>query len=293
MTTTDKTTTITVATTVNASIEKVWAFWTKPEHIVNWNSASPDWHSPKAENDLREGGRFTYRMEARDGTMGFDFGGEYTKVSPHEEIAYRMDDDRKVTITFTSDGDKTVVTETFEAEGTHADEMQRTGWQAILENFKQYTESSGKMERIHFEITIEAPAEKVYNTMLDQQGYRDWTTEFNPSSYYEGTWEEGSKMAFIGTNKEGKKLGMVSRIKENKRNQFVSIEHIGMLDGDQEVTSGPTIESWAGAMENYTFREEDGQTILSIDMDSQKEHKTYFEQTWPKALQKLKAICEK
>jgi hypothetical protein len=86
---------------------------------------------------------------------------------------------------------------------------------------------------------------------------------------------------------------MVSRIKENKRNQFVSIEHIGMLDGDQEVTSGPTIESWAGAMENYTFREEDGQTILSIDMDSQKEHKTYFEQTWPKALQKLKAICEK
>jgi uncharacterized protein YndB with AHSA1/START domain len=283
---------ITVESTINAPVERVWALWTSPEHIMNWNSASPDWHTPKAENDLREGGRFTSRMEARDGSMGFDFGGVYTKVEPYKEIAYTMGDDRTVQVLFTGDGNTTHIKESFVAENTHPEEMQRSGWQAILDNFKQYAESSGKIDKLKFDIAINAPAEKVYRTMLDDKSYREWTAEFNPGSYYEGSWAKGSKILFIGTDKDGKKGGMVSRIKENIPNEAVSIEHLGILDGEKEITSGPQVDGWAGALENYSFREEGGQTTVSVEMDSNEQFKSYFEQTWPKALKKLKAICE-
>jgi uncharacterized protein YndB with AHSA1/START domain len=148
------------------------------------------------------------------------------------------------------------------------------------------------MERIKFEITINATAEKVYSTMLADATYRQWTAEFNPSSYYEGKWETGAKILFAGISKEGKKEGMVSRIKEAVANKFISIEHLGLLDGDNEITSGPKVEGWAGALENYTFIPVDGQTVLEVEMDSNEDFKAYFETTWPKALNKLKSICE-
>ena len=116
---------ITVENTINAPIDKVWEAWTKPEHVVKWNNASDDWHTPKASNDLREGGKFSFRMEARDGSMGFDFGGVYDIVRNHEYIEYTMSDDRKVKVTFTSLGDATKVIETFEAENTHSIELQK------------------------------------------------------------------------------------------------------------------------------------------------------------------------
>ncbi|MCD2426128.1 SRPBCC family protein [Niabella pedocola] len=133
---------ITVATTINAPVEKVWAYWTEPEHIKKWNSASEDWHTPHAENDLRTGGRFSSRMEARDGSMGFDFGGVYDEVKTHEQIDYTMGDDRKVNIVFSGEGNHTAVTETFDAENTNPVDMQQAGWQAILDNFKRYTEAN-------------------------------------------------------------------------------------------------------------------------------------------------------
>ncbi len=135
-------TTITVETTVNAPVEKVWKFWSEPEHIKNWNSASDEWHTPSAENDLRVGGKFTSRMEAKDGSFGFDFGGVYDDVRQNEYIAYTLEDDRKVQITFSPQGDETKVVETFEAEGTNSVELQQMGWQAILNNFKKYTEAN-------------------------------------------------------------------------------------------------------------------------------------------------------
>ena len=134
--------TITVENTINAPVEKVWKYWTEPTHITKWNHASDDWHSPTAENDLRPGGKFSARMEAKDGSMGFDFAGVYDDVKPNQFISYTMGDDRKVEVTFEKDGDKTKVVETFEAENTYSIEMQRGGWQAILDNFKQYTETN-------------------------------------------------------------------------------------------------------------------------------------------------------
>lgn len=132
---------ITVETTVKAPVEKAWEVWTSPKHITQWNAASDDWHSPKAENDLQPGGKFVYRMEAKDGSFGFDFGGVYDEVKPNERIAYTLGDGRMVEVTFTGNGDETTVVETFEAEATNSIEMQQGGWQAILNNFKNYAES--------------------------------------------------------------------------------------------------------------------------------------------------------
>ncbi len=139
---TENKTTITVQTTVKAPVEKVWAFWTEPEHIKKWNSASPDWHTPHAENDLRTGGSFSSRMEARDGSFGFDFAGVYDSVVPHKHIAYTIGDGRKVTIDFIPEDNDTLVSETFEAESINPVEMQRNGWQSIMDNFKKYTEDT-------------------------------------------------------------------------------------------------------------------------------------------------------
>ena len=135
-------TSITVENTINAPVEKVWAYWSAPEHITKWNNASEDWHSPRAENDLRTGGKFSTRMEATDGSMGFDFGGTYDEVKTNEVIAYTMSDGRKVVVNFTKVGDQTKVIETFDAEETNPIEMQRGGWQAILDNFKKYVEAN-------------------------------------------------------------------------------------------------------------------------------------------------------
>ena len=133
---------ITVENTVAAPVEKVWKFWTAPEHITKWNNASPDWHTPRAENDLRTGGKFLSRMEARDGSQGFDFNGTYDQVKLNKEIAYTMEDGRKVNISFEEMGNATKVTETFDAETTNSLELQKGGWQAILDNFKKYTETT-------------------------------------------------------------------------------------------------------------------------------------------------------
>jgi uncharacterized protein YndB with AHSA1/START domain len=131
---------ITIEASINASAEKVWEYWTVPTHITHWNNASDDWHTPHAENDLQVGGKFLSRMEAKDGSFGFDFVGTYTEVERYEKIEYQMDDSRKVQITFAKNGEQTKVVETFEAEDTHPVEMQRAGWQAILDNFKRYVE---------------------------------------------------------------------------------------------------------------------------------------------------------
>jgi uncharacterized protein YndB with AHSA1/START domain len=133
---------ITVQTTINAPIEKVWKFWTSPEHITQWNNASDDWHTPRAENDLRVGGKFLSRMEAKDGSMGFDFNGIYEAVNTYELIEYAIEGGRKVKIVFTGKDNTTNVTETFEAEAENTIELQQAGWQAILNNFKNYVEAS-------------------------------------------------------------------------------------------------------------------------------------------------------
>jgi uncharacterized protein YndB with AHSA1/START domain len=132
---------ITVETFVQAPPQRVWDAWNNPDDIQQWNSASPDWHTPRATVDLRDGGKFTSRMEARDGSVGFDFEGTYSKVVPHKLITYRMPDGREVKVEFTAKDGGVAVQETFDAESENPIDMQRDGWQAILDNFRRHVEA--------------------------------------------------------------------------------------------------------------------------------------------------------
>lgn len=133
---------INIEATINASLAKVWQYYTEPKHIIQWNNASDDWHTTRAENDLRQGGKFLYRMEAKDGSFGFDFTGVYDEVKVNEYIAYTIDDGRKVEIDFSAQANQCKIRIAFEAETQNPIEMQREGWQAILDNFKKYTQSN-------------------------------------------------------------------------------------------------------------------------------------------------------
>ena len=151
------------------------------------------------------------------------------------------------------------------------------------------------MEKLQFKKDINAPAQKVYETMLglkEISTYQHWTSAFNPTSTYEGSWEKGSKILFLGVDENGKKGGMVSEIEEHQPAQFISIRHYGMLDGDMEITTGEQVEKWAGGHENYSFRANNGITTVTVDLDTINEYQDYFNNTYPAALDKLKEISE-
>ncbi len=148
------------------------------------------------------------------------------------------------------------------------------------------------MEKLHFSIKINAPKEKVWNAMLGKESYKKWTDVFMAGSHYKGDWNEGSKILFIAPDESGKMGGMVSRIKENRKYEYVSIEHLGMVQNGKEDTSSDDVKKWAGALENYTFKENNGTTEVLVDLDSNEEYAEMFEDMWPKALQKLKKLAE-
>lgn len=149
------------------------------------------------------------------------------------------------------------------------------------------------MKKLFYKTQINAPASKVYETMLGKETYKQWTSEFNPTSDFEGGWNKGDKIYFIGIDEDGKKGGMVAEIAENIPNKYISIRHYGILDGENEITSGPQVEQWAGGLENYSFEENEGVTTVSVDVDTNEEYMDFFDKTWPKALDKLKQISEK
>jgi hypothetical protein len=150
------------------------------------------------------------------------------------------------------------------------------------------------MQKIHFSIVIDAPKEKVWEIMLGDQTYREWTKAFNPGSYFKGTWEEGSKILFIGPDpKTGIEGGMVSRIAENIPYEFLSIEHLGLYNNGVEDTESEEAKKWFPAHENYTFKEVEGKTEVLVDMDSTEEMVEEFSKMWPKALEMLKELCER
>ncbi|RUT68356.1 SRPBCC domain-containing protein [Flavobacterium cupreum] len=152
------------------------------------------------------------------------------------------------------------------------------------------------MKKLQFKISINAPVTTVYDRMLgitNKSTYEQWTALFNPTSTYEGTWDKGNKILFIGVDEKGEKGGMVSRIVENIPNQFVSIQHYGLLKADKEITEGPEVEKWANGFENYTFEDNNKSTEVTVDLDTTEDFVDYMNHTYPNALDKLKEICEK
>jgi hypothetical protein len=158
---------------------------------------------------------------------------------------------------------------------------------------KSKSPSREDLENLHFEIAIYAPANIVFTTMLDEKGYRDWTAVFSPGSHFTGKWEKGATLRFLAADEEGNLGGMLSLIKDFVPNEYICIEHIGIVEFGREITSGPDVDDWKGAEERYTLKETNGKTLLSVDMDTIEENKSYFLEVWPKALKKLKTICEK
>ncbi len=152
------------------------------------------------------------------------------------------------------------------------------------------------MKKIQFKVSINAPVTKVYDFMLgikNKSTYEQWTALFNPTSTYEGTWDKGNKILFVGVDEKGEKGGMVSKIVDNILNKFVSIQHCGLVQGGKEITEGPDVEKWANGLENYTFEENNGTTTVTIDLDITEDFLDYMNESYPKALAKLKEICEK
>jgi hypothetical protein len=150
------------------------------------------------------------------------------------------------------------------------------------------------MQKLHFSMMINAPKDKVWHAMLDDQPYREWTKAFNEGSYYKGSWEKGSKILFLGPDPNtGEEGGMVSRIAENKPYEFISIEHLGIVQNGVEDTTGEAARKWAPAFENYTFNDKDGATEVLVDVDVEDEHVQLFSEMWPEGLRKLKELAEK
>ena len=151
------------------------------------------------------------------------------------------------------------------------------------------------MKKIEFKEHIKASPKIVYETMLgldDITTYEQWTAKFNPTSTYEGSWKKGEKMYFTGTDENGKRGGMISEIAENIPYEFISIRHYGILDGENEITSGEQVDNWAGSLENYSFQESNGITTVKVEMDTMDDYIDYFKESWPKALNILKKIAE-
>ena len=152
------------------------------------------------------------------------------------------------------------------------------------------------MIKLQYKVSINAPVTRVYNYMLgmnNKSTYEQWTSLFNPTSSYEGSWDKGSKILFVGVDEKGERGGMVSRIAENKANRFVSIQHYGLVKANEEITEGPEVEKWANGFENYTFEENNGITNVTVDLDTTEEFVDYMNENYPKALNKLKELCEK
>lgn len=144
------------------------------------------------------------------------------------------------------------------------------------------------MDQLHFSVKIDAPRELVWDTMLQDETYRQWTRPFVEGSHYKGSWEEGSKIQFL----DPKGQGMVSRIARNKPHEFISIEHLGFVANGEEDTDSDSAKALAGAHENYTLTETNGMTKVEVDMDTDEQYKAMFQDMWPKALQKLKELSE-
>lgn len=150
------------------------------------------------------------------------------------------------------------------------------------------------MEKLRRNIFINAPRERVWDVMLADDTYRDWTSAFHPGSYYKGDWSEGSKILFLGPGTDGAgEGGMVSRIRENRRHEFISVEHLGIVQDGVEDTESAAAKAWAPAFENYTFADSNGGTELTIEMDIQAEQKENFDKLWADALSRLKTIAER
>lgn len=277
---------IAIETMIKAPIEKVWNAYNDPIAITKWNQASPDWHCPYADNDLRKGGKLKSRMEAKDGSFGFDFEAVYDEVREYKKIAYTMGDGRQAITSFEKLDNATKIITVFDAETDNPLELQQTGWQAILNSFKLYIESR---KDLHFSIAINAGKQKVWETMLQPATYKIWTDAAWPGSKYDGEWKQGARLKFTG----GGGGGTMALIEVCNPCDYLFARHIAIINSDGSLdTDSEMAKEWTGVKEAYQFTETDGVTTLEVFIETFEKWTNMFDEGWPIALEKLKELCE-
>jgi uncharacterized protein YndB with AHSA1/START domain len=287
---------IVITATIQAPVALVWQYYTQPAHITRWNFATPEWYCPWANADLQPGGTYTARMEAKDGSFGFDFSATYHTVNPHQLLAFTLTDGRQVSIAFKPLDQETQVTVTFEPEQQNPLSLQQTGWQMILDNFKNYAHQRAQSTLLcrEYKITIQAPAALVYDAMLgltQKQTYESWTAHFSPTCSYEGSWNKGANIQFTAIH-EGKKGGITSTVVEHLPQKYIALLHTGLIEDGTIITDEAKIAAWKNAQEIYTFIDQQQTTHLIVNIDISPDYQSYFDEVYPKALLQLKVNVE-
>lgn len=248
---------ITVETTIDASLEKVWHYFNTPVHVQNWNNASADWHTPFAENDLREGGTFCYRMAARNGRKSFDFTGVYTKVEEMKEIRYRLDDNREVCIFFAREENGTRLTEKFEPENEYPLQVQKDGWQAILDNFKMYVEDDPESGNTSTKAAATTATGVTLNPYLNFNGNTEEAFNFYRSVF-------GGEFLVLQRFRDTPEAEKLPESEQNK------IMHVALPVGSNILMATDVVESFGQQVTSGT------NSYLSLHPDSEKEARRLF-----------------
>lgn len=252
---------ITIETIVSKPVDQVWEMWTLPIHIMQWNNASDDWFTPSAENNLIEGGRFNYKMAARDGSYSFDFSGTYNEVIIGKKIAYTLDDDRKTIIEFIEEDGKVKIVETFEAEEHYSLEKQRAGWQAILDNFNRYVSAASHQPLVKTQMLIRKPIQEVFEAFVNPEiTTRFWFTKssgrLNKGQHVRWEWEMYGVWddVFVKNIEQNKRIDIEFSDKTitewvftsyTETETFVTITNTGFMGSEDEVIRN-AIDSMGG-----------------------------------------------
>jgi uncharacterized protein YndB with AHSA1/START domain len=283
---------ISVSVRLQLPPQMVWKLWNDPAQMVRWNAASDDWHTPVADNDLRVGGKLQTRMEARDGSFGFDFEAVYEVVDAPNRLVYRLGDGRGVELDLRAEGEETVLTQRFEPEKEFPVELQQQGWQAILDNFKRWAEAYRGVTAVHFAQEVRMAPSALAELMLQELPYRYWTAVFDPSSHYVGDWKEGSTVDFLCDLPDGRQRGTRALVANFRPGQYIRLVHQGLVEGDTFINSGAEAEAWLGLNEIYSFSPREYGCLLTVDVDVPEKYADYLTTQWPLALARIRELAE-
>lgn len=282
---------ITITTTIQAPIHTVFESYLSPADNLRWNTAGEGWTVSHTTINPVIGGTYSIGFKSPDGANDFDFGGVYTNIIPDQLITSILDDGRHVKVLFEEKDNEAIVTIEFDAEQENSLELQEQGWGKILTHFKQFIERKSKPTHrsILKTIDIHASVEKVWDVLLQDQSYRQWTKVFDEDSYYEGEMKYQGKIKFLSSHNGG----LASNVHVYIPYYQISFEHLGVIIDGVEDFDNPQFADWKGARETYTLTPQGSSTHLEIYVELTQEEYEYMSNLWDQALIKIKDLAEK
>lgn len=272
---------ITIGVQIEKQVDIVWSYWTKAAHIKHWYFASEDWWVPWVEQQFEVGHKFIYRMASKDGKMGFDFTGRYTDIKANESITYVLEDDREVITTFEVIDDTVYLKQVFETEDDSSAEMQKQGWQAILNQFKGYTESD--WIRFTLQKHMETTPEVVYHYLTDNDKYMSWAHVFSDDSKFYGDWVEGGEITFV----DHRESGTVALVENIIPNELIHMKHIKLLKGDSLDETSDEALIWIGTLERYELHKSEDGVLVDVMIECHESYVGFIRDSWIEALNEI------